>query len=108
MPNEQLRIFSEEAGTLKRQLAGFSFPCLQFFTLSAFAFRMTMSGELKGNWGRQAPHPGPLHSAAQSQVWSETQSGDFGGLSPALPPASAAIPGQARCLVPAAAGEHAA
>lgn len=26
MLDEQLRIFSEEAGTLKRQLAGFSFP----------------------------------------------------------------------------------
>ena len=64
-----------------------------------------MSGELKGNWGRQDPHPGPLHSAAQSQVLSETQSGDFGGLSPALPPARAAVPGQARCLVPAAEGE---
>lgn len=57
---------------------------------------MTMSGELKGNWGRQDPHPGPLRSAAQSQVLSETQSGDFGGLSPALPPARAAVPGQAR------------
>ena len=76
-----------------------------FFTPSAFAFRTTTSRELKGNWGRLDPHSGPLHSAAQSQVWSETQSGDFGGLCPALPPASAAFPGQAGCLVLVAASE---
>lgn len=64
-----------------------------------------MSEELNGNWGRLDPQPGPLHSAAQSQVWSETQSGDFGGLCPALPPASTTFPGQAGCLVPVAASE---
>ena len=46
---------------------------LQFFTLSTFTFKTTMSGELKGNWGRLDPHPGPLHSAAQSQICFETQ-----------------------------------
>ena len=50
-----------------------SSECLQFFTLSTFAFKTTMSGELKGNWGRLDPHPGPLHSAAQSQICFETQ-----------------------------------
>ena len=34
---------------------------------------MPTSGGLKGNWGRLDPHPGPLHSAAQNHVWSETQ-----------------------------------
>ena len=61
-----------------------------------------MSRELKGNWGRLDPHPGPLHSAAQSQVWSETQSGDLGA-SPQLSCRPAPLP-HAGCLAPAAAG----
>ncbi|CAN0405773.1 unnamed protein product [Rangifer tarandus platyrhynchus] len=72
---------------------------------SKAALRTTTSGDLNGNWGRLDPHPGPRHSAAQSQICSETQSGDLGGLCPALPPVSAAFPGQAGCLVPVAASE---